>query len=349
MTTSHTQPNNFDFLRIVAACLVIFAHQFALMAQDAPVFFPVRYGELGVCIFFTISGYLVTKSWTNDPHIFRFAARRFLRIWPALLVVTSLAALVLGPIMTDLSLSSYFHSKETWTYFNALLLKIQFLLPGVFLTNPYPIAVDGALWSIPLEVKWYFILLIGGALRMLNFKWLILAIMAALAAYHFGIYHAETNPEQNYSHSYGLYFIYGVCLQLFSDSWQERKLYGFVIVSICAYAIHAAGHSLIALWVALPYYVIAFGSLSTPVTRRFGRYGDLSYGIYIYAFPVQQLIIALNQGKYSLPVCLLLSLCCAVALAYCSWHLVEKPALRFKPKTWSAKANREAPIFTAVA
>jgi peptidoglycan/LPS O-acetylase OafA/YrhL len=341
MTTPNSQHNNFDFLRIVAATMVLFAHQFGLMNRPTPALFSVGYGEWGVSIFFTISGFLVAKSWTNDPHIFRFMARRFLRIWPGLFVVTCLAALVMGPIVSKLSVSDYFHTPETWTYFNALQLKIQFVLPGVFLTNPYPTAVNGALWSIPLEVKWYWILLIGGVLRMLNYKWLIFAILISLAVYQFGIYHAETNPERNYSREYGLYFTYGVCLHLFHNFWYQKKTIGLAVISVGTCAIAAAGHPMIASWFALPYCVIAFGCISTPVINRFGRFGDLSYGIYIYAFPVQQLIIWLNQGKYSLPVCMVLSMICSVFFAFISWHLIEKPPMRFKPKTTSTKTKKD--------
>jgi peptidoglycan/LPS O-acetylase OafA/YrhL len=347
-TETHSQHNNFDFLRILAAIMVLFAHQFALMRQDAPVFFPVGFGELGVAIFFSISGFLVVKSWINDPHIFRFIARRFLRIWPALIVVTCLAALILGPLVTKLTWSEYFHARETWSYFTTLRLNIQFQLPGVFLTNPYPAAVDGSLWSIPLEVKWYWILLIGGVLRVLKYKWLILAIFVALGVYQFGIYHAETNPEPNYSREYGLYFTYGVCLYLFHSYWIQKKMLGFVGVVVATCALVADHHPTIALLCALPYCVIMFGTLSTPVINRFGRFGDLSYGIYIYAFPVQQTIIWLNHGQYSLPVCMALSLTCTVFFAFISWYVIEKPAMRCKPKARPAKIKANASSLAAI-
>ena len=330
---SRSHLNNFDFIRITAALMVLFQHQFDLMRQTVYPIFPVGYGELGVCIFFAVSGFLVTQSWTGDPHILRFMARRFLRIWPGLAVVTCLAALIIGPLITTASWQDYIHSSVTLNFFRTLQLNIQYFLPGVFATNLYPNAVNGSLWTIPLEVKWYGILLIGGILGLLKFKWIIFTIMILLATYQFGIYHAETNPEPNYSRQFGLYFIYGACMHLFRDLWQNKSIYGLIIIGILSIIFWVAGHQAIALWLVLPFLVIVFGTLSTPVFNRFGQFGDLSYGVYIYAFPVQQLIIWISQGKFSLPVCLVLTLTCTLLLAFISWHYIEKPALKFKPKT----------------
>lgn len=336
MKISASHQNNFDFIRIVAALLVLFKHQFDLMRIAAPPFSTTGLGGLGVCIFFTVSGYLVTQSYTSDPQIFRFIARRFLRIWPGLAVVTILAALVMGTMISTLTLHDYFHSDQFSNFFETLRLHIQYELPGVFTTNPLTAAVNGSLWTVPLEIKWYFILLIGGVLRLLKFKWIIFIIMLLLAVYQFGVYHAETNPEPNYSREYGLYFIYGTCMHLFRDQWKQHQIGGTILVALLSGLFYFMGHEAIALWVALPWLLILFGSMQTPVIRRFGRFGDISYGIYIYAFPVQQLGLWLNQGKYPLPVCMVFSVICTVACAFISWHCVEKQAMKFKPKTRAA-------------
>lgn len=333
MTAVRCHLNNFDFVRITAALLVLFHHQFDLMSQKAYQIFPVGYGEIGVYIFFTVSGFLVTQSWNNDPHVLRFMARRFLRIWPGLAAVTCLAALLIGPIITAVSLSDYFHSKLTVHFFRTLQLDIQYFLPGVFATNPYPNAVNGSLWTIPLEVKWYGILLIGGCLRLLKFKWIIFIFMVSLAVYQFGIYHSETNQIPNYNRQFGLFFVYGSCLCLFKNLWQKRLVHGLIVIGLLGSGFWIANHHIMAVWIVLPFLVIAFGTLCLPVFNRFGRFGDLSYGVYIYAFPVQQLIIWMNQGKLSLLVCLIFTIVCTLTLAFISWHCIEKPALKFKPKT----------------
>jgi peptidoglycan/LPS O-acetylase OafA/YrhL len=104
--------NNFDFLRIFAALLVILSHSFAISGSSyEPLLSLSKYislGGLGLAIFFIISGYLITKSWVEHPSAFRFLSSRFLRIIPGLFVVTLLSILVLGPLVTNLSLSEYF-------------------------------------------------------------------------------------------------------------------------------------------------------------------------------------------------------------------------------------------------
>ena len=99
-------PNNFDFIRLVAALLVLVSHQFALQGLPEPgVQGLYSLGGLGVLVFFSISGYLVAQSWLNDPHWLRFAARRLLRIVPGLLVVMVACTFILGPVLTHLSLT----------------------------------------------------------------------------------------------------------------------------------------------------------------------------------------------------------------------------------------------------
>lgn len=339
MTFSENHHNNFDSLRILAAAMVLFSHQFALLGQPEPAILPATsLGGTGVCIFFSISGYLVAKSWLRDPDIFRFILRRFLRIWPALFVATCGAALVIGPLVSTLTIDEYIHSEQTLRFFRTLYLKIEYALPGVFATNPFPNAVNGSLWTIPLEVKWYAVLLIAGVLRVLRYKWIVLAILFLLAIYHFGIDHAEPN----FLREFGLYFIYGVCMHLFHNAWNDKKIVGAVVIGTLAFVIGFTGYPMIALLLALPCLVIVFGTTSTPVIRRFGRFGDISYGMYIYAFPVQQFIIWLSEvseDRFSFLTYLSLSFATTVLLAFASWHLIEKPVIQMKPGARSVKFN----------
>ena len=324
--------NNFDFWRIAAAVLVLVSHQFALLGKSGPVPIPgVSLGGVGVFIFFAVSGFLVTQSWQSDPNAVRFVQRRFVRIWPALIVVTLLAALVMGPLVSELPAAEYFARAETLRYFKVLVLNIKYELPGVFLSNPYPRAVNGSLWSIPVEVRWYWVTLFAGLLGLLRVRAAVLASMLALALFHFWIYGAESNPTRNYGIEYGLFFVYGACLQLYRSAWEDRRLRLAPPLAAVAALFAMLGHPLVALWVFLPFAVIATGVASTPVIRRVGRFGDFSYGFYIYAFPVQQLAIWATSASLPLPAYLALSAAATTVLALLSWHLVEKPALRFKP------------------
>lgn len=327
-------------MRLFAALLVLFSHQYALLGQAEPAVAGMSFGEIGVCIFFSISGYLVTQSWVSDPHPFRFAAKRFLRIWPGLFVAICFCALVIGPLATTLPLLEYLRSPEMHGYFALLIMKMRFNLPGVFLDIPYPRALNGSLWTIPLELSCYAALLIAGMLRVTNFRWLMLAIVLGLAIHFFTTDRSTVGVIANYRMQYGLFFGFGACMWLFRDIWTNRRITGAVLLLAgTAIAIYAQKY-LIASLLAIPYASIAFGTASTPVARRFGRFGDVSYGVYIYAFPVQQTVIWATHGRLSFIEYLATSVLATLVLAYLSWHLVEAPTLKLKPRS---KRNLASP------
>jgi len=349
MVTDDKHYNNFDFLRIFAASLVLFSHQFAMLGLHEPDLFLSRsLGGIGVYIFFAISGYLISESWLRDPHIFRFIARRFLRVWPGLTVVTCLTVFIVGPVVTTLTVHDYFHSNQTFQFFKLLILKEDLMLPGVFATNPLADSVNGSLWTIAVEVKCYLYLLLLGALRILKLKWVVLAFLLFIVFFQFAILKIEVNHEPHFMREYGLYFLAGTCLNLFRSWWIDRKLLLLALVGILTVILNFAGHPMIALWVFIPATAIVIGNESTPVLRRFGRFGDLSYGVYIYAFLVQQCVVWYCGNGLTFAYGLALSAAITFVFAFLSWHLIEKPALKFKPvnnrqikthRSWSLKTE----------
>ncbi|WP_431822226.1 acyltransferase family protein [Burkholderia sp. F1] len=323
--------NNFDFLRLFAAFMVLYSHQHALLGLPEPGFANrFSFGGIGVAIFFTISGYLVTQSWERDPRILRFAMKRFLRIWPGLFMVTILAAFVLGPLVSRLPAAEYFHHPLAWRYLNNLLLKISFELPGVFEHNPYPKAVNGSTWTIPLEVRWYLYLLIAGGLTLMRKRWLVLVATILLSVYYFAVYKAETNPVGAYSIDFGLYFCVGALMWLYRDKWATQRYMWITLAALAGASTYFSGQTVLGLLLLIAPLVVIFGEASTPYLRRFGRFGDLSYGVYLYAYVVQQ-TLAWRFG-HNLPFSAYLGLTTAITLAcaWLSWHLIEKPALSLK-------------------
>lgn len=161
--------NNFDALRLVAAFLVLVSHSFPIAGDAEPVSSGgLTIGAFGVCIFFAISGFLVTQSWIRQPRVGRFVIKRCLRIFPALAGVLVVTTYVLGPVVTSLSLSEYLSNPATHAYaVHNLSLRTDYLLPGVFETVPYPNAVNGSLWTLPIEMRAYVaIAIIGLAVRL---------------------------------------------------------------------------------------------------------------------------------------------------------------------------------------
>ncbi len=329
--------NNLDAVRFVAAGMVLYGHSFVFLGLREPVFLSwTPLGPLGVFIFFTISGYLVSESWDRDPNLWRFAIRRALRIFPGLIVCILLTILVLGPIMTTLSIRDYFAHGATLGYLRNIALYIVYSLPGVFEHNKFPIAVNGSLWSLPVEFTMYIVLALIGVLR--GNRWVLLALALVSAAITF---FWASRTEQ-------LIVVYGFDLrQVFlcgTYFWAGAVLYKFdckrwltlsnammaVLLLLClepwTRALTAAA------WILLPVAVLAFGFAASPVLTWLTRSGDYSYGIYIYAFPIQQSVASfwpkLGIAQY-LAVCSLATL----LLAMLSWHLVERRALLFKPKS----------------
>src|SRR5581483_536908 len=149
--------NIFDFVRLIGAALVIYGHAFVLTGSAPPAFLGNGVHTIGVKIFFVVSGYLVAQSWLRDRNLVRFVCRRVLRIFPALAAVVLLTVAVLGPVMTSLPLAAYFSAPAVPLYLRNILLYINYGLPGVFLHNTYPSAVNGSLWSLPAEVSLYLL------------------------------------------------------------------------------------------------------------------------------------------------------------------------------------------------
>lgn len=345
--------NNFDFLRITAALLVLVSHQFALTGRPEPGIGSFHsIGGLGVLIFFSISGYLVAQSWERDPAPGRFLARRVLRIWPGLLCVTALAALVLGPIVSTQPPQQYFADPQVRRFFASLYMSMQNRLPGVF--DSYPAIaninnyVNGSLWTLPIEVRWYLGLMLLGMAGLLNRRWPLLVLTAGLAFVVFGIVDVEHGGKRSSSFEFGAFFLLGSCLHFHRDALRRHRRTVLWALVLAGAVLLAIGHGYAALLVVLPPAVVAFGTASTPVIRRFGRFGDVSYGLYIYAFPVQQTLILLFGRAWSLPALLLASVACTLVLAWLSWHLVERPALglkrRFETRRSGAGGDAAEPL-----
>lgn len=345
--------NNFDAVRLLAAGMVLCSHQFALTARSQTFMFGrMTLGTVGVLVFFSVSGYLVALSWDRDPHVLRFAAKRLLRIWPGLAVVTLVAACLLGPLVTTWNLADYVRSPLTRDYFSQLYFSIQQYLPGVFEHSPFPI-VNGSLWTIPIEVRWYGVLLLVGACGLLrhSLRGALLGLVCAYAVYIYLVYDVQHNPDAGLFHpgfgcEYGSFFCYGAALFRFRETWQRHPWRLLAALVVLGTILAACGYGYAALYVLLPFVVIRVGTWSTPVLRRCGRFGDFSYGIYIYAFMVQKTLVQWLGTHQPYAVGLFLTVVFTLPFAVLSWYLVERPALGLKrhlPGTGASATNVSSP------
>lgn len=316
--------NNFDGLRLIGAMLVLVSHQFALSGRHEPLLTSSStYGALGVLIFFSISGYLVARSWMVDPEPRRFAARRLLRIWPGLaasVLVTALAAvLVSGTLARPLYL------------LNLLLVYVD---GAFFPKNPF-VLLNGSLWTIQLEVLCYVLLAGVGLLaaRRTRTALLVLGCVAAPACL------LIMGPALDHDRiPAGIRLLPYFAAFFFAGSAQAVRLpRAPAIAAICALGAIAfgLGRPTLGLLLVVPVLSIFVGTRSWPLLRDAGRWGDLSYGVYLWAWPIQQAGVALLPRDTPLGVLLVVTIACVLPMAWLSWHLVEKRSLMLKPRSSS--------------
>jgi peptidoglycan/LPS O-acetylase OafA/YrhL len=318
--------NAFDVLRLLGAALVLVSHSYALVGLEEPGIGNISLGALGVEIFFAISGFLIAASWLSEPRIRPFLAKRGLRILPALFVTVLLSAFVLGPLMTDASLRDYFMSSGPMAYIVQNMaavmtagtgMGINYDLPSLFLGHPSE-AVNGSLWTLPVEVKaYYLVMLLGLTGILLRALWV--PVMAGLVLLLFAGGESE------------------VLLVLFFASallyvHRERvPLHRALALGACAAWIVGMllpeGGALIVL--GAPYTVLYVAYRAPARVRVLTARGDVSYGLYLLAFPIQQVFVHLLPGLEPL-VLIAISLPLTYVAATLSWQFVERPALRLK-------------------
>jgi peptidoglycan/LPS O-acetylase OafA/YrhL len=335
--------NNFDVLRLVAAISVIFSHSFLLAEgrqDDEPLMLVTQgqsiLGVVGVFVFFVISGFLVTQSFEATASPWRFLAKRALRIYPGLAVCILLCTVVLGPLVSILPLARYFASGGVYDFlFSNLVLNVEHNgLPGVRFTG-FAVGdiVDGPLWSLPCEVVMYLMVLGLGSLRLLR-----LPVLAPLLALGLACLWLDTAASPYFIGTVGWLLAFFVAGMILYELRRTRIFDGRIALLALAGLVASVplGRFLL-LFPLFGAYLVLYVALDRRLAViRAARFGDLSYGLYIYGWPVQQALLYASGGRLTWWQLFLLALPAAAVLAFLSWHLVEKPALRLKPKSRNA-------------
>ena len=327
--------NSLDALRLLAALMVLYSHQYALLGLAEPWFFGLNtVGTAGVAIFFFLSGSLVWTSWARDPHIGRFFWRRSLRIFPALWVVTLASAFLLGPAVSVLSVADYFTAPSTWKYLRTAVLASPNTLPGIFPANAFPSVVNGSLWTLPIEYLCYVtVAVLGVAMAVVKVPRgvaLAGAVLGTVLLASFGgrVVGARFAPHLEMVALFWWGVLYGHCRQVAPGRW-TAGLSAVAFIVFAWFGPRGAERAVMLVCAAL----MVHGAMRLSGGSKWtDRLGDLSYGVYIFAFPVQQLGVHWARGRnWTFVASLVLSVAVTLMLAYASWHLVEKRALRFKP------------------
>ncbi len=325
--------NNFNLMRLLAAFSVIYGHASAVTGRGPSDIFLqlVGYkfiGGVAVDVFFVISGFLITASALGRHGLLYYLMSRFLRIYPALIVCVVLSVFVLGFALTDSS--SYWSNQQVWFYLwrNATAFSTEYFLPGVF-ANAHEKAINGSLWSLTVEVRLYLIVLIFAVTGILKNRTLfnLLFFLVLLTGYFF--------PEQwlplfhfpNHLHV-AMMFMMG------SFSWINRASIPLNPSLLCGLFFFAASqHNTPGFGATyallLPYLVFCFAFV--PGIAWFNRISDYSYGVYLYGWIAQQLVLYLNPEMTN-ALNTFYGCALALVLAMASWHWIERPALSLKDR-----------------
>jgi peptidoglycan/LPS O-acetylase OafA/YrhL len=329
ITPGLTRLNSFDGLRLLGATVVLISHSFALTGRSEPMLGTATLGTVGVYMFFGISGFLITQSWVREPRLGVYVAKRALRILPALIAVLILTAFVIGPLVTTVSLHDYFTSSLPWKFVakNVVMLP-NGQLPGVFASNPYPFSANGSLWTLTNEVHAYAIVALLGLAGLYRRRILAVGALAVvvLLCKHFGNDQGHGIVEPRLMIAFAL----GALLYLWRDHvpWQASVA---AVLAILTVALAGSKFGVGMLLIAVPYLSIYLAYRLPKAGDAITRHGDFSYGLYVWAFPFQQVLAHLwhSVTPWAMTaICLPATTCAAIA----SWHLVERPALKLKAR-----------------
>lgn len=344
-----SRDNNFNLIRFIAAFGVLFSHSFSLAmgSSDTEPFkllFGMSFGQIAVDIFFISSGFLIANSLFVKKNLLNFLWARFLRIYPGLFVALLFCVFFVGVYFTTYPLEEYLMDTQTYIFLakNAVLFwGEEARLPGVFESLPWAGIVNGSLWTLPFEVRAYCLLVfcsivihrvIVWSKHTLNERLLYLLIPLLGMLIYISDYFYTFLPISYFSSEdfrlYSLFFI-GTACYIFKDSLVLSKhIFYAAVVSLLISTIHIDLFFIV--YNVVVFYVIFYiAYIPKGWIRKFNQYGDYSYGIYIYAWPIQQSVIAFMPGISPLELCLY-SLLITALLSYFSWHCIEKKALMFK-------------------
>jgi len=332
--------NNFDFLRFLFAFIVILSHIIDLSRFPDFIFLKKYFDtHLSVTGFFIISGFLITGSYVKTQNIRLYFIKRAKRLLPAYLFIVLFSALFFS-IFSIYNFQEYFSNSMLYKYLFANLFFVNFIqpcLPGVFLNNIL-CTINGALWTIKVEVSFYIILPII-ILLITKFEKKIVVFVAIYALgllYILGLYLTNFILPEKYSFllilkhqlpGFLTYFISGISLFYFFDFYMKYKN-KLAIIAIIVFSIEYYFNLEILRPIAMSLLILYF-AYGFKFLNNWGKYGDFSYGIYIYHFPIIQLVVSLNLLNKFNPYLVAISIISTVfLLAFLSWNLLEKRFLK---------------------
>lgn len=325
--------NNFDLFRLISALLVIYAHSFVLHnpseATDVILKnFGVSSGAVAVKFFFFISGILVTNSLLIRNSSVQFIISRLFRIYPAFVFVILTSSLLIVPFLSNLPYHEYFSSIQLKSYIiENLKLNIAYYLPDLFNNNFYKGAVNGSLWTIPYEIAAYFLLL--SAYIIANKKGIIIGSLLVIILPIINLDNSLFFSKSNFSISIlAPCFALGCLFSIYKEKiiislWYPIAFFILYYLSIDEYL------KQLMLYFSFSTLLLYFGTI--PYIQKFKLKWDISYGVYLWGFFVQQII---NSLYPTIPLYyhFFASVIISIFLAIPTFYLIEKPFIKLGNK-----------------
>ena len=333
--------NCFDFLRFLFALNVVLGHMAAVTVFPELTFLErICKTSLSVTGFFVISGFLIAQSYEHSD-LRSYLIKRARRLLPAYILIVIVCAFGLVG-MSTLSAHDYFHSSDLWKYLGANLCFLNFLhpsLPGVF-EHPLLVnnAVNPSLWTLKIEIGFYLIVpLLIVWLNKSKRPWLVLLLIYVLAIIYrngFNFYGDHTQQDIYFFLARQLpgamsYFAVGMAAYKYKEKWLLYKNYLllpalliFILERyLCLDIFQPLAWGIVVLWCAY----------SLPHMNNFAKYGDISYGIYIYHAPLLKLLVCVGLfTKIGIWPATAIYVASVIIAGFTSWHLLENRFLKRK-------------------
>ena len=334
--------NAFDFIRLFLALIVVFSHslwigfgklEFTIQAKDMQP--QIDLGMLAVFGFFAISGFLIANSWIYSKGLVDFIQKRFFRLMPGYWVCLIISSFVFAPLYFVLSgknILTYFtyNGLDSYHYFwDNILLDVRTRGIGEVLKNAKVGEMNGPLWSLIFEFRAYILLAILGVFGIFKNKFLILL---PLLFFWYSHYNVVFNPEyrtwfETWVGDFKIavlfsYFFVGVAFLVWKDRIiMDWKIFSLAMISLF-WVIRIDRFALVAP-IAITYIIIYLATV-LPIRNLSKKIGDWSYGIYIYSWPIQNLLFLLGVANFGLWSYTFISIILSCGAGYLSWNLVEK-------------------------
>ncbi|WP_346983291.1 acyltransferase [Chryseobacterium sp. POE27] len=319
--------NNFDFLRVLLAFIVFLGHLGTLSASDELKILKYSPIEIAVFGFFVISGFLIARSYERSSSLKSYLSKRIRRIVPAYLLVIFLCAILLSLVSTY-SFTEYFSNSQVYKYlfWNSLFLNFKApWLPGVFGNQ----AVNGALWTLKIEISYYFclpllFLLFGKNNKYRNISLVILYFLSLTYLNYFES--ADKISAAKQLPGTLSYFIPGMLIYFNFDQFIKNKNTLFIIAVTTVWIDMICNITLFS--PVMIGIIVLYIAYSFKFLNNFGKYGDFTYGIYIFHFPIIRVFTTLGLFRdYNPYLMAFICMIIVVSVGICSWHFYEKKFL----------------------